>query len=177
MKTPRIEDFDPKAIPQLGSPMDDLPTIEKPPQPQVAPTMAYGIRVPTISQPKPVVRIPKISKGVTSDHDKSLREIKTPSHRDTTTPRNHDTVVSRYHDTVFESVRKAVREFGKEAATHRFTLAEKRAIADIVHAYRQRGIRTSENEIARIAINFVVRDHGENGKESVLETIIQKLNE
>jgi hypothetical protein len=59
--------------------------------------------------------------------------------RDTTTPRHHDTTVSRYHDTmtpqqdsaIFEVVRKAVKQLGKEAATHRFTLAEKNLLADI----------------------------------------------
>src|ERR1700730_2845395 len=31
MKTPRVQDFDPNAkIPQLGSPMDNLPAIQKP---------------------------------------------------------------------------------------------------------------------------------------------------
>jgi hypothetical protein len=31
MKTPRVQDFDPHAkVPQLGSPMDDLPSIQKP---------------------------------------------------------------------------------------------------------------------------------------------------
>ena len=34
MKTPRVQDFDPNAkIPQLGSPMDNLPTIQKPKPP------------------------------------------------------------------------------------------------------------------------------------------------
>lgn len=109
----------------------------------------------------------------------ALDEVKEKgsSNRDTTTPRHHDTVIPRYRDTIFEQVRKAVREFGKEAATHRFTLTEKRAIADLIHTYRQRGIRTSENEITRIAINFVIKDHSENVKESVLEKVIKKLNE
>ncbi len=32
MKTPRVQDFDPTAkVPQLGSPMDNLPSIQKPP--------------------------------------------------------------------------------------------------------------------------------------------------
>ena len=67
---------------------------------------------------------------------KRPRQIKTvqPSNRDTTVPSNHATTVSRYHDTmpprvhgvVIELVRKAVKEFGKEAATHRFTETEKK---------------------------------------------------
>jgi hypothetical protein len=37
MKTPRVQDFDPTAkIPQLGSPMDNLPSIQKPSDNQIA---------------------------------------------------------------------------------------------------------------------------------------------
>ena len=92
-------------------------------------------------------------------------------------PRYHDTTVSRYHDTIVETVRKAVRQFGKEAATHRFTQEEKESIADIVYAYKRLGIRTSENEITRIAINFVVNDRLTNGKKSVLDQTLKALNE
>src|SRR5947207_8398412 len=36
MKTPRVQDFDPNAkVPQLGSPMDNLPPIQKPPDNQI----------------------------------------------------------------------------------------------------------------------------------------------
>ena len=101
---------------------------------------------------------------------------KQPSNRDTKQPRNHDTVVSRYHDTNIEMVRKAIKELGKEAATHRFTIEEKRAIADLVYAYKRRGIRTSENEITRIAVNFVLQDNQESGKNGVLEKVLKALN-
>ena len=38
MKTPRVQDFDPTAkIPQLGSPMDNLPSIQKPSENQILP--------------------------------------------------------------------------------------------------------------------------------------------
>ena len=56
---------------------------------------------------------------------------KQPPNHDTMQPRNHDTVVSRYHDTTIETVRKAVKVLGKEAATHRFTIEEKRAHSPI----------------------------------------------
>ncbi len=97
--------------------------------------------------------------------------------RDTTQPRHHDTVVSRYHDTIIEKVRKAVKQFGKEAATHRFTQEEKDAIADIVYSNKLLGIRTSENEITRIAINFITNDRLENKQNSVLDQVLKALNE
>ena len=82
----------------------------------------------------------------------------------------------RYHDTIIELVRRGVKDFGKEAATHRFTLDEKKAIADIIYTYKSRGVRTSENEIARIAVNFLVEDFKENGEASVLDKVLKALN-
>ncbi len=107
------------------------------------------------------------------------------SNRDTMTPRYHDTTVSRYHDTkqpkvhgvAIDLVRKAVKEFGKEAATHRFTEAEKKEIADLIYTYKNTGIRTSENEVTRIAVNFIIEDYKENGENSVLHKILEALNE
>ena len=40
-----------------------------------------------------------------------------------------------------------MRTLGKEAATYRFTQDEKRALSGIVYAYKEQGIKTSENEI------------------------------
>jgi hypothetical protein len=94
-----------------------------------------------------------------------------PPKPDTTIPRHHDTVVSstqpRYHNTmvsqaeddIFDVVRKAVKQIGKEAATHRFTLDEKNFLADIEYTYKRQGIRTRENEITRIAINYFIEDY------------------
>lgn len=101
----------------------------------------------------------------------------TPANHGTTTPRDHDTTTPRYHDTMIESIRKSVKEFGKEAATHRFTKDEKKAIADIIYAFRHQGVRTSENEIARIAINFVINDYRRDPKSSVLGRALRALNE
>lgn len=91
-------------------------------------------------------------------------------------PRNHDTVVSRYHATMIETMRKAVKQFGKEAATHRFTIEEKNAVADVVYSYKRLGIRTSENELTRIAVNFILEDQKENGENSVLDKVLKALN-
>lgn len=108
----------------------------------------------------------------------NTEEIKQPDIRqETNQPRHHDTTVSRYQDTMIEELRKAVKEFGKEAATHRFTEAEKQVIAEIVFKYKKQGIKTSENEITRIAINFIAKDHSENNKDSLLDKVLIALNE
>jgi hypothetical protein len=98
-------------------------------------------------------------------------------YHDTMTPRHHDTTVSRYHDTIIEAIRKAVKQIGKEAATHRFTVAEKQEIANIVFTYKNQGVFTSENEVSRVAINFIIADYKENGEESVLARAIKALND
>ena len=50
-------------------------------------------------------------------------------------------------------------------------------IADIIYAYKGHGVRTSENEITRIAVNFIVSDYRENGKNSFLDKVLRALNE
>jgi carboxylesterase type B len=111
-----------------------------------------------------------------------------PQKTDTVTPRYHDTTVSamqpRTHDTmipqdegdIFDVVRKAVKQIGKEAATHRFTLDEKSLLADIEYTYKRRGIRTSETEITRIAINYFLEDYRRHGESSLLATVLKRLN-
>ena len=106
-------------------------------------------------------------------------------HRDTTIPRNqepmgprhHDTTVSRYQEGLIETIRNAVKALGKEAATHRFTPEEKKAIADLIYTYRNKGLRTSENEVARIGVNFILQDYRENGEESILARTLKALNQ
>jgi hypothetical protein len=101
----------------------------------------------------------------------------------TTKPSNRDTTVSRHHDTTTESnddcieiVRKAVKPLGEKAATHRFTADEKEAIADIVYALKKKGITTSENEITRIAINYLVWDYKQTRQASILSRVLERLN-
>ena len=77
---------------------------------------------------------------------------------------------------IFESVRKSVKQIGKEAATHRFTIEEKNHLSDIEYTYKRQGIRTSENEITRIAINYFIEDYRANGEQSLLDKILKRLN-
>ena len=126
----------------------------------------------------PLPNKPPAKKGRGKDQDLTGKPqvAKRSSERGTVTPRNHETMLPGYYDTIVELVRKAVKEFGKEAATHRFTTAEKKAIADIIYSYKNRGIRTSENQISRIAVNFIINDHREIGENSVLDKALRALN-
>lgn len=75
-----------------------------------------------------------------------------------------------------EEVRKAVKPTGKEAATYRLTVAEKQALSDIAYAYQRRRIKTSENEIARIAINWLLLDYQADKNNSVLARLLDLLH-
>lgn len=95
---------------------------------------------------------------------------------DTTTPRYHDTVIPRYRDAIIETARRAVKQLGKEAATHRFTIEEKKALKSIERDYEEKDIRTSENEITRISINYIIEDYHQNGNDSILARVLKLLN-
>ena len=100
----------------------------------------------------------------------------TPGYHDTTTPQEDNRSVALSDEDVFELVRKAVKKIGKEAATHRFTLEEKHQLADIEYTYKRRGIRTTENELTRIAINYFIEDYRLNGERSLLAKLLDKIN-
>ena len=96
-------------------------------------------------------------------------------------PANHDAVTPRDHGvmtpSMLERLRKAVKQVGKEGGTHRLTRQEKQSLADIVYTYRRQGYRTSENEITRIGVNWLIEDYQENGKHSVLHRVLRALKE
>lgn len=117
-----------------------------------------------------------------------VEQLPNPVSRDDVIPRHHDTVTPHDHEAqpfatpgalsaaAVERIRKAVKQFGKEAATHRFTLEEKRLLADIVYHYERRGYRTSENEITRIAINWLLLNYQEDGEQGVLARLLEALH-
>ncbi len=95
---------------------------------------------------------------------------------DTTIPSNHDTMIPKKEDEVLETVRKAVKQLGREPATQRLTIEEKQALRDIEYSYSSQSIQTSSNEIIRISLNFVLADYRLNGENSILAKVLRKLN-
>jgi hypothetical protein len=77
---------------------------------------------------------------------------------------------------LIETIRKNVKPVGKEATFCRFTPEEKSALGDVVYTYKRNGIRTSENEIVRVAVNWLLENYHTDGKNSVLAQVIDKLN-
>jgi len=74
-----------------------------------------------------------------------------------------------------ERIRKIVKGIGKEVSFIRMTTDEKRQLSEIVFSHRQQGIRLSENEVNRIAVNFMLDDYKLNGKTSMLARVIAAL--
>jgi hypothetical protein len=89
---------------------------------------------------------------------------------------NAASTLASKHTSIIETIRKTVKSLGKEVSFTRVTPEEKGRVADIVYTYKRQGVKTSENEINRIAINFLVEDYKKNGKESVLAKAIEALN-
>jgi hypothetical protein len=85
-------------------------------------------------------------------------------------------VPSANQDQGIETIRKAVKRLGKEATFCRFTEEEKNALGDIVYTYKRSGIRTSENEVVRIAVNWLLANYRDDGQNSVLAQVLDKLN-
>jgi len=68
-----------------------------------------------------------------------------------------------------ESIRKVVKNPGKEEVIYvRLTKEEKDSLADISYTYKRQGIRTSDNEVVRVAINALLEDYKINDPVAVL---------
>lgn len=100
---------------------------------------------------------------------------KTEEHRTTRTVTEDLRTSSPPSDEVIEMIRKAVKQVGREGQVFRLSLEEKRELADIVYTYKREGVRTSENEVCRIAIIYLLHDYKKQGNQSVLARVIDAL--
>jgi hypothetical protein len=88
----------------------------------------------------------------------------------------HASTRANYPDRLIEILRKAVKEYGREISYVRLTPLEKSLLADIVYTCRKQGTKTTENEINRIAINYMIKDFEAHGKESLLIKVLVAIN-
>jgi hypothetical protein len=98
------------------------------------------------------------------------------SSHDVMPSRNHAITMAQYDDRLIEDIRKAVKVVGREPGTIRLTEHEKSQLTDIMYTLVRQGNRTSENELYRIAINYLLEDWRQHGKESVLARVLTALN-
>jgi len=124
------------------------------------------------------------------------KKLEQPSNRDTTTPRYQDSMISSNNasmqasnnasiqasmqssnqESIVEAIRKVVKDVGKGSATYRFTPEEKKALLELSFSYKMQGYKTTENELIRIALNFLLEDQRQNGRNSVLQRVLDALN-
>ena len=83
-------------------------------------------------------------------------------------------------DDIVETIRKTVKQVGKDTLFVRLTPDEKHQITSVVYSlnemYRGESRKTSENEIGRIGVNFLLEDHKANGEQSILARVLVALN-
>ncbi len=84
-------------------------------------------------------------------------------------------MLARYPENLIDEIRKIVKSTGKEVSFVRLTPEEKKQLVDIVYTYKSQGVKTSETEINRIAVNFMLEDYRTNGEASVLSKVIAAL--
>jgi len=76
-----------------------------------------------------------------------------------------------------ETTRRVAKNPGKEEVIYvRLSKEEKDSLADISYRYKRQGIRTSDNEVVRVAINALLEDYKTNGANSLLALVISSLH-
>ncbi len=83
--------------------------------------------------------------------------------------------IARFNNETIDAIRKIVKVVGREVSFVRLSTEEKRRLAEIVFTYKMQGIKTSENEINRIAINLLLEDYETNVEQGVLARVLAAL--
>lgn len=78
-------------------------------------------------------------------------------------------------ENVIDEIRKTVKIIGKSELYVRLTPEEKSQLTDIVYTYKRQGVKTSENEVSRIALSYLTSDYQANGEASILAQVIEAL--
>jgi hypothetical protein len=79
---------------------------------------------------------------------------------------------------VIENIRKVVKYPGKEEVLYvRLSKEEKDSLADVSYTYKRQSIKTSDNEIVRVAVNAILEDYKTNGANSLLAKVIESLHD
>ncbi len=78
-------------------------------------------------------------------------------------------------DAWVDKIRKSVRVPGKEVVYMRVTPQEKLRLRDIAYSYQRQGTKTTDTEISRIAVNYILEDYEQNRESSVLARVIASM--
>ena len=101
---------------------------------------------------------------------------KLASNQDSLQASNNASMLALSTETL-ESIRKIVKNPGKEDVLYvRLTKGEKDKLADVIYTYKRQGVRTSDTEVVRVAINTLLEDYKSNGEKSLLAIILASLH-
>lgn len=163
---------DPAPLPDVGALGDMSPSDEAPIRPSTvdeAPSLRED--APRSARTGGSSRDRAAAAGVTrtdpsngtraSDHDSELASTLAPDADGTAA--------------AIEPIRKVVKVPGREVSFVRLSPEEKARVADIVYTYKRQGQKTTENEINRIALNYLLHDYQEHGERSVLARVLAAL--
>lgn len=101
--------------------------------------------------------------------------INVPSYQSTNIPTEQDSVIDVIH--------KAMRQSPSAAASYRLSPMEKKRLEVTIFELKMRSgrspeladLRSNENEVMRVAVNYILNDYGTNGDESVLVKALTSL--
>lgn len=165
MKKPRTDRFDPNQPQRDIQPEDvDLSGVPEIKKSTTSTPTTRAEQSPAPSQPEPA--------GAQTQVDESTQAYEHPRQQE---PEQASTIASTQAN-VIESIRKVVKDTGKDVAYVRLTSAEKRRLEDAVDAFRRLDAKTSENEILRIALGWLLEDYQARAQSSVLAKVIEALN-
>lgn len=131
-----------------------------------------------LSTPTPIPDVP--DPGLASEQGK--RTTLPRRHADVATTKRQTegsneqaSTLAGYPDDLIERLRRIVKGPGREVSFIRLSAEEKMALGDLVYQLKRSGRKTTETEISRIAVNFILADHAENGDGSVLARVLAAL--
>jgi len=108
----------------------------------------------------PLFKRKTINSGLVSDADQNKLS------------QNHTVMKSSNYDNMVSTIYKSITEIGKEASTYRLSLNEKNELTRIIFSLRMCGLRISENEIVRIAINKLILEQTKKNGEGLLKRVL-----
>jgi hypothetical protein len=136
----------------------------------------------TAALPSPVasansVSAPAVVAGPTSPAGRrKASQQSAPSERNSTMSGAEDAAALPSVDAAtVETIRQVIKVPGREVSYLRLTPEEKADLSDIVYTYKRQGQKTSETEINRIALNYLLLDYREHGQQSVLARVLAAL--
>lgn len=122
-----------------------------------------------VSKPKTEITTERVNIMIPSSTINSgLKDNKTTRQQDNTDVVNESDIV--------QNIRDIVRIVGREHTQLRMTKEENDLLEDTVHDFKKLSLRTDKNEVSRIGLNYLLIEHQQNGEQSILTGVLQRLN-